>query len=1048
MNQAPSPINDPVNSAASELSPNNQKGPPLHDYDYGEVKKFDDAIESSASSDQEWGESNNISSNNFEDGVASTTTDDKGEGDVLINDDDGRSAPDKQCRLGFGNREEGTNHDDQISPPKDDHEVEQSNDDDDDGDDEAKNEKECGTSVAPSIIDARSKLSEPNNDRSPPPQRRNSNLRSSLGVERTRPEAQKSLSWNLPNNNEDEGGTKSLSTGYCNSSSTLDTLGSEEVSRTDEQPKKLGIDDHDHDATGVGSIYKNPGVGIGGIGEGAKAFGISDDTSNDFDNFSSSDGESDDNDGRLAEKRYEEANIGDNRGGTSVDLTASLYEQRGVGKSDGATNNDDVGLSNNNVDHDGVHPRHHAAKERDRLSNGRAIYGALDDFNFDDYSSDDDDDSERLAGTGDGEEAAKGDQVDLSDQARASHRLSRWFAPSSSRLTSSGPCDGKDAGIRDDDGGSKWNLVRRACNETTGSSRSEHRNDKNDLKASFTFQEFRKDLSILRRSQAGSQQTSEWIGDGSSSSEDEGDSSEEEDAIRDEVLSFSKQRQSSPSVRRITLARSITRSGGRRSLQSIPSINRLTISEDWKDWARSFHHLDPRWQILTFFNDLALEGTNNLESKGGIISANARLQIPFILRMFARVGVFSVWRPTSNDAIRKMITGEGTGKGLDIKGKSALRGKYSGFVPFLQIHNNEDKEQVGTMETSSRVRVFYPNRCSRDEAENLLKPLRNIMVDIAATSLKIVKETEDKEATALAFAMQDSMKNCSAPNKRPGLDEMRGIIKNSRRLLNSGPMRVDREAFKQALADKAKNIMLDPSIYQIDDYASNKGVFGLDLPEKLFWEGYVANKDITREEGSEHDTGRASMPDFQVMNLDTLRNGSEKSRKFSEPRPVLYHAGCGSKGDVELAKKSDPLCPLGLMMAYEEANGSCGKVTPVVSDFDCFLLGTRGVEFSEALSEKDSSMLNKCIDDIEGILSTPQVGASWTKRWLEVKKKHLLNDNSSQEMPRFGYADPRSYTMMTGVVHRLSKNGAVRHGPECFNYGFPQVSAANENYYL
>jgi len=454
--------------------------------------------------------------------------------------------------------------------------------------------------------------------------------------------------------------------------------------------------------------------------------------------------------------------------------------------------------------------------------------------------------------------------------------------------------------------------------------------------------------------------------------------------------------------------------------------------------SRSFYHLDPRWQILTFFDDLALEGTNNLESKGGIISANARLQIPLILRMFARVGVFSVWRPTSDDAIRKMITGEGTGKGLDIKGKSALRGKYSGFVPFLQIHKNEDKDEVGTMETGSRVRVFYTNRCSRDEAENLLQPLRNKMIDMATASLKIIKKTEDKEATALAFAMQTSMRNCSAPTNRPGLDQMRGIINDSRRLLNAGPMQVDREAFKQALADKAKNIMLDPTIYQIDDYASNKGVFGLDLPEKLFWEGYVAGKDITREEGSEYDTGRASIPDFQVMNLDTLRNGSEKSRRFSEPRPVLYHAGCGSKGDVELTENSDPLCPLGLMMAYEEANGSCGKVTPVVSDFDCFLLGTRGVEFREALSETDSSMLNMCIDDIEGILSTPQVGASWTKRWLEVKKKHLLNDNSSQEMPRFGYADPRSYTMMTGAVHRLSKNGAVRHGPECFNYGFPQ----------
>ncbi len=79
------------------------------------------------------------------------------------------------------------------------------------------------------------------------------------------------------------------------------------------------------------------------------------------------------------------------------------------------------------------------------------------------------------------------------------------------------------------------------------------------------------------------------------------------------------------------------------------------------------------------------------------------MQLPFIQRVFARAGVFSVWRPTSNDAIRKMMTGEGTGKGLDIKGKSAQRGKYSGFVPFLQIHCNGDKLKVGTLDAKSRV---------------------------------------------------------------------------------------------------------------------------------------------------------------------------------------------------------------------------------------------------------------------------------------------------------------------------------------------------------
>ena len=189
------------------------------------------------------------------------------------------------------------------------------------------------------------------------------------------------------------------------------------------------------------------------------------------------------------------------------------------------------------------------------------------------------------------------------------------------------------------------------------------------------------------------------------------------------------------------------------------------------------------------------------------------------------------------------------------------------------------------------------------------------------------------------------------------------------------------------------------------------------------------------------------MPEFQTMNVETLRKNSNKRGKAlslsSEPRPVLYHMGCGSKG--EPSENSNPLCPLGLLMAYEENNESCGKVTPVVSDFDCFLVGTRGVGFHAPLGEQEVSMLSMCVDEIKGILSSPQVGSSWTKRWLEVKKKQVRNASSSIEMPKFGYADPTSYTMMNGAVHRLRKNGAVRHGPECFNYGFPQVSTFIES---
>ena len=76
-------------------------------------------------------------------------------------------------------------------------------------------------------------------------------------------------------------------------------------------------------------------------------------------------------------------------------------------------------------------------------------------------------------------------------------------------------------------------------------------------------------------------------------------------------------------------------------------------------YSRSFYHTDPRWQILTFFNDVALLGTKSMEKSEGIIDEHKKFQIPFILRVFVKAGVFSVWRPTSNEAIKYMMTGEG-----------------------------------------------------------------------------------------------------------------------------------------------------------------------------------------------------------------------------------------------------------------------------------------------------------------------------------------------------------------------------------------------------
>jgi len=308
-----------------------------------------------------------------------------------------------------------------------------------------------------------------------------------------------------------------------------------------------------------------------------------------------------------------------------------------------------------------------------------------------------------------------------------------------------------------------------------------------------------------------------------------------------------------------------------------------------KDWITSLQSMDPRRQILNFFNDLSLEGVDHFESNG-CSDARSPLDVPELLRGFTKSGIFTVWRPTSLDAIRHMIIGKGTGKGLEIKGKSALSGEYSGFVPYLQIHNNEHKEFIETLSSLHHVRVFYPNESSRDTAARILAKLGKSMADGA-----------------------------SARNELDKLDH---------------------------------NFLETLHVTKIDD-SSSQGVYGLDIPEILFWKGYVTQSDITRLPCSKYDTGRRSMPEFQQMNIDTLRSWDEAESPHNEydPRPVLWHAGCGGKGSEDC----NPMCPQGLLMAYEEENG---KVTPVVSDFDCFLLGTRGVKYEHELGKQELSMLS------------------------------------------------------------------------------------------
>ena len=70
------------------------------------------------------------------------------------------------------------------------------------------------------------------------------------------------------------------------------------------------------------------------------------------------------------------------------------------------------------------------------------------------------------------------------------------------------------------------------------------------------------------------------------------------------------------------------------------------------------------------------------------------------------------------------------------------------------------------------------------------------------------------------------------------------------------------------------------------------------------------------------ETGRTSEPEFMNMNLHAVRGDSS-------PPVVLYQFD-----------QADPMNPLGLLIAYAEK-----QVKPVVSDFDTFTVGSRGMRY-------------------------------------------------------------------------------------------------------
>lgn len=244
---------------------------------------------------------------------------------------------------------------------------------------------------------------------------------------------------------------------------------------------------------------------------------------------------------------------------------------------------------------------------------------------------------------------------------------------------------------------------------------------------------------------------------------------------------------------------------------------------------------------------------------------------------------FAVWRPTSFDAIRQMMELKATGKGLNVKGKSAIRGKLAGFVPYVQIYSDEDKAKVGVCPEWATVRIYFQGDEAREQARATLEQiLREMVVGYAQSAAAL-----SQEGTG------------GAP-----LD---------------AEMKAEHLRRKQLWRMPSKAALVD-----LDDAGC-----GLEMPERLMWEAYVAQQDLTPEAGWE--TGRPSEPAYFYLNLHATRD------RNSQPSVVVWQCDA-----------TRPLNPCGLVVAYEED----GHVKPVVSDFDALLVGSRGETYAEPSAKR------------------------------------------------------------------------------------------------
>ena len=201
-----------------------------------------------------------------------------------------------------------------------------------------------------------------------------------------------------------------------------------------------------------------------------------------------------------------------------------------------------------------------------------------------------------------------------------------------------------------------------------------------------------------------------------------------------------------------------------------------------------------------------------------------------------------------------------------------------------------------------------------------------------------------------------------------------------------------------------------------------KGGHGLVLHAPVFHEIFITSPDLT-DNLVGWEKGRPSNPEldalFTTWNLDSLRS-------TSSPLCVLFQAD-----------GKDPLNPHGLLMAHMEGSA----VKPVASDMDLFLIGLRGVEF-EALPEQQADLALWSLRHLGRILENPRA-RDWNAAWKDVAsnfKEEFQQICPVDEMPRYGFGDPTTAGLVEALIDATKGTGAIRHGAECHNFFFPQVS--------